>query len=88
MTLSGLPHVLNCKFSLLNISTTNSKPDSMTTIAVMQCVERGQLSLDDDVTKVLPELTGREIIKGFEEDSGKSILVPNSKPITLRFENS
>jgi hypothetical protein len=56
----------------------------MTTIAAMQCVEKGLLSLDEDVTLVLPELKGREVLKGFEEGSQKPILVPNTKKITLR----
>ena len=57
----------------------------MTAVAALQCVERGQFTLDEDVTRILPELKGREILKGFEEDSNKPILVPNTKPITLRF---
>lgn len=50
----------------------------------MQCVEKGLLNLDEDVTRVLPELKGREILKGFEEGTQKPILVPNTKKITLR----
>lgn len=53
----------------------------------MQCVERGLLSLDDDISKVLPELGELKILKGFEKDSdGKDqpILVKNTKAITLR----
>jgi len=59
----------------------------MTAIAVLQCVERGQFTLDEDATRMMPELKGREILKGFEEDSGKPILTPNTTPITLRFVN-
>lgn len=56
----------------------------ITTIAAMQCVEKGLLSLDGDVTGILPELKGREILKGFEEGTQKPILVPSTKKITLR----
>ena len=56
----------------------------MTTIAAMQCVERGLLGLDDDVTIILPELKGRDILKGFEEGTQKPILVPSTKKMTLR----
>lgn len=56
----------------------------MTTIAAMQCVEKGLFGLDDDVTGILPELKGREILKGFEEGTQKPILIPNTKKITLR----
>jgi CubicO group peptidase (beta-lactamase class C family) len=56
----------------------------MTVVAVMQCVEKSLLNLDDDVATILPELKGREILKGFEEGTGKPILVPSTKRITLR----
>lgn len=56
----------------------------MTTVAAMQCVERGQVRLDDDVTTILPELKGLEILTGFDEGTGKPILISNNKPITLR----
>lgn len=58
----------------------------VTTIAVMQCVERGLLNLDEDVTGILPELKDLPILTGFEEVDGKDkpILVENTKPITLR----
>ena len=52
-----------------------------------QCVERGQLKLDEDVTTILPELKGIQILKGFEKGSDgadKPTLVPNTKTITLR----
>ncbi len=57
----------------------------MTTIAAMQCVEKGLLQLDEDVTGILPEFKDREILKGFEEGTQKPILVPNTKPVTLRW---
>lgn len=56
----------------------------LTTVAAMQCVERGQLSLDKDVTDILPELKGIKIFKGFEEGSKEPILVDSKVPITLR----
>lgn len=54
-----------------------------TSVAAMQCVERGQLSLDDDVTGVLPELKGLKILKKFDEGA-EPVFVENTKPITLR----
>jgi len=51
----------------------------------MQCVERGHFGLDDDVTVLLPELKGREILTGFHEETGEPILIPNTKTITLRY---
>jgi CubicO group peptidase (beta-lactamase class C family) len=61
------------------------------TIAAMQCVERGQLKLDEDVTTILPELKGIQILTGFEkgpDGADKPILVPNTKTITLRYASS
>ena len=57
----------------------------MTAIAVLQCVERGQFSLDEDVTRYLPELSGIEILKGFEKDTQRPILGKAKKTLTLRF---
>lgn len=60
----------------------------MTTIAVMQCVEKGILRLDDDVGQTwLPELKDPEIIVRFDEDSeGESVPVfkKATRKITLR----
>jgi CubicO group peptidase (beta-lactamase class C family) len=56
----------------------------MTTVAVMQCVERGQLGLDDNVYTILPELKGLDILTRFDEKTGQPILVKNHKDITLR----
>lgn len=56
----------------------------MTTIAaVLQCVERGKLRLDDDVAGKLPALANAEILKGFDE-AGQAILAKRKKTLTLR----
>lgn len=41
----------------------------LTTVAAMQCVERGLLSLDGDICEVLPEFKGVQILTGFDEES-------------------
>ena len=56
----------------------------MTAIAALQCVERRQFTLDDDVTRLLPKLKDIEGLKGLEEWSEKPILVQSTKKITLR----
>lgn len=56
----------------------------ITTIAVLQCVERGQFGLDEDVSTVLGELQDLKVLKGFEEGTGNPILVPAKNRITLR----
>jgi CubicO group peptidase (beta-lactamase class C family) len=59
-----------------------------TTVAAMQCVEKGLLNLDEDVSTILPELKDKDILTGFENDPDgkeKPILVKNTKIITLRY---
>jgi CubicO group peptidase (beta-lactamase class C family) len=57
----------------------------VTTIAALQCVERGLFTLDDPtaVDRLLPEWKDPEILTGFTED-GKPILQPAKEKITLR----
>ncbi len=59
----------------------------MTSIAVMQCVEKGLLDLDADVSNVLHEFKDIEILTGFDED-GNPILVKAKTKVTLRWERS
>ncbi|KAL2071822.1 hypothetical protein VTL71DRAFT_13057 [Oculimacula yallundae] len=55
----------------------------MTSIAAMQCVERGLLSLDEDISRILPELKDVQIIK--EAEPGKEIVYQKSQTaLTLR----
>jgi CubicO group peptidase (beta-lactamase class C family) len=56
----------------------------MTAIAALQCVERGQLALDDDISAVLPEFKEPEIVVGVEETTKKPILEKAGGHITLR----
>ncbi|KAK3347735.1 beta-lactamase/transpeptidase-like protein [Neurospora tetraspora] len=66
----------------------------LTTICLMQLVQQGKLSLDEDIREKLPELTKAGILRGFDDDSksgegegkgeGKAILEEITKPITPR----
>lgn len=56
----------------------------MTSVAAMQCVERGLIGLDDDVSAVLTSWKGAEVLEGIGED-GKPILRKAKKKITLRY---
>ncbi|KAF7134144.1 hypothetical protein CNMCM5793_005823 [Aspergillus hiratsukae] len=56
----------------------------VTAVAVMIVVERGLISLDDDVGQVVPELAAPEVLSGFEED-GKPIVNRTEKKLTLRY---
>ncbi|KAL5331336.1 hypothetical protein ACEPPN_000866 [Leptodophora sp. 'Broadleaf-Isolate-01'] len=55
----------------------------ITTIAVIQCVERGQLHLDDDIAQVLPEWKDPQILTGFN-DKDEPIFKLATKAITFR----
>jgi CubicO group peptidase (beta-lactamase class C family) len=50
----------------------------------MQLVEQGLIRLDDDVGKIIPQLSNMDIIKGFDDDGGP-IMAKQSKAITLRY---
>ena len=56
----------------------------MTCVAVLQCVERGLLKLDEDVSAVLHEFKELQIITGFDT-SGQPILKKAEKRVTLRY---
>ena len=58
----------------------------MTSIAAMQCVERGLVTLDTDVKDILPELAAQGILTGFDEATGQPIINKRQNPITLRYK--
>lgn len=53
-------------------------------ISILQVVEKGLISLDEDVRSKIPFLGEVEIIKGFDNAKRRPILEPNTSPITLR----
>lgn len=55
----------------------------MTSIAALQCVERGQIALDDDLSPVIPEFKDIEVLTGFT-DAGEPILKRAENKITMR----
>ncbi|KAH8702977.1 beta-lactamase/transpeptidase-like protein [Phaeosphaeriaceae sp. PMI808] len=55
----------------------------MTAVAALSCVERGLISLDEDVTRVLPDLKDRGILEGFDGD-GKPKIRLRKNIATLR----
>jgi CubicO group peptidase (beta-lactamase class C family) len=59
-----------------------------TSIAALQCVERGLVSLDEDVSRILPEWKSPDILQGFDDKTGAPILKKATKKITLRFSPS
>jgi len=62
-----------------------SMSKAVTSICAMIVVERGQIGLDDDLRKVIPELKDLQVIdrtKPYED--GNYTLKPAQKPVTLR----
>lgn len=60
-----------------------SMTKAVTSVAAMQQVEQGKLSLDEPISRILPELASPQILDGFEDD-GTPRLRPATRPITLR----
>ena len=56
----------------------------LTSIAVLQCVEKGLLKLDEDVVRVLPEFKDVEVVSGADETTGELTIEKATKAITLR----
>jgi methyl acetate hydrolase len=61
-----------------------SMTKAVTSVAAMQLVEQGKLTLDEPVAKHLPELGGLQVLEGFDKNSGNPVLRPLTKPVTLR----
>lgn len=74
---SGKPMALDGIFQIASMT------KAITSVAAMQLVERGLLSLDGPMHPVLPELARAAVLAGFDPD-GKAILEPAKKAITLR----
>jgi methyl acetate hydrolase len=56
----------------------------VTSVAAMQLVEQGKLKLDVPASTYLPELGKLDVLHGFDPKTGKPILKPATKPVTLR----
>src|SRR3954466_15190524 len=56
----------------------------ITSVALMQLVEQGRLSLDDPAEKYLPELVGLKVFESFDAATGAYKLRPASRPPTVK----
>lgn len=56
----------------------------MTAICTLQCVERGLLVLDQDVSPLLPEVGKIGIIPVFDDVTGRSVTTLLTRHVTLR----
>lgn len=60
-----------------------SQTKLLTSIAALQIVERGLFGLDNNITKILPELGEQPILKGFDDDD-KPIYEKRKNTITFK----
>ena len=56
---------------------------AVTSVAALQLVERGLVSLDEPVSRWLPALARPRVLQGFD-DQGRPVTAPAARPITLR----
>lgn len=61
-----------------------SMTKAITSVAAMQLVEQGKAQLDEPVAKYLEEFRSLQVLEGFAPGSGKPVLRPARKPVTLR----
>jgi methyl acetate hydrolase len=56
----------------------------VTSVAAMQLVEQGKLKLDEPASTYIPALGTLQVLHGFDHATGKPVLKPAKKPVTLR----
>jgi methyl acetate hydrolase len=74
---SGVPVAADSIFAIASMT------KAVTTVAALQLVEQGKVTLDESVSKHLPALADLEVLDGFDAD-GKPMLRPAKTPVTLR----
>ena len=74
---SGVPARADSIFAIASMT------KAITTVAALQLVEQGVVSLDEPVSKHLPALANLDVVEGFDA-GGKPSLRPLKTPITLR----
>jgi methyl acetate hydrolase len=75
---SGVKPDANSIFAIASMT----KP--VTSVAAMQLVEQGKLKLDEPISRYLPQLAKLQVLTGFDPQSGKPLLRPAMKQVTLR----
>ncbi len=75
---SGIDVNADCIFMIASMT----KP--VTSVAAMQLVEQGKLKLDEPASTYIKELGTLQVLHGFDPHTGKPILKPATKPVTLR----
>src|SRR5258708_515486 len=74
---SGTPVRIDSIFAIASMT------KAITTVAAMQLVEQGKLTLDEPISKHLPQLENLVVLESLDEPTGKPVLRPAKTPITL-----
>lgn len=74
---SGIPVTTDSIFGIASMT------KAVTTVAAMQLVEQGKVTLDEPVSRILPQLAEPKVLDGFDA-AGKPVLRPAKIPITLK----
>ncbi len=75
---SGVPVSGDSIFSIASMT------KAITTVAALQLVEQGKVTLDEPVSRHLPELAKMEVLEGFDAQTGQPKLRPARTPVTLK----
>ncbi|HEV2445104.1 MAG TPA: serine hydrolase domain-containing protein [Candidatus Sulfopaludibacter sp.] len=75
---SGVPVTIDSIFAIA------SKNKAVTTVAALQLVEQGKVTLDEPVSRLLPQLADPKVLDGFDRATGKPVLRAARTPITLK----
>ncbi|KAI0420840.1 beta-lactamase/transpeptidase-like protein [Xylaria grammica] len=70
-------------YGLDSVSWLASMTKLATAVSLLQLVERGVVGLNDDVSRIVPELAALPVLRGFSDD-GQPILEAHGRAITLR----
>jgi CubicO group peptidase (beta-lactamase class C family) len=74
----------NVDMNVASIFRIASMTKAVTSVAVMQLLETGKVSLDGAVAEYLPELAEVRVLDGFEATTGNPRLRAPARPITIR----
>lgn len=74
---SGVPVTADSIFAIASMT------KAVTTVAALQLVEQGKVTLDEPVSRLLPQLGKLEVLDGFDRD-GKPKMRPARAPVTLK----
>lgn len=75
---TGRPLTMDAMFRIASMT----KP--VTSVALMQLIEQGKLTLDDPAEKYLPELANQQVIENFDAKTGAYQLRPAASKPTVR----